>query len=179
LDPFEAALKRYCLGRFPDVKSVVLDPCADRLFFEMMAENQMLQAAERLSGTQTTGVALLLWADPELEPDFAQNVWDHEFKKFQEDACERSRRSRTFASSVLALGQLKPTVEEFCIWYASRDAPHPDYDLDQARGRVLRDRNLLEFLYRKDFKGLLNGMDQYVWWGRVDFINERLARLVQ
>jgi hypothetical protein len=173
-DPLEEALKRYCLERFTDLKSVVFDPCADRQFFELMEQNQMLQAAERLTSTHTNGVVLLLWADPQLQPDFAKNVWDYEFNKCPPEVCKKC--SKTFVASLLALESLKKTVEAFCIWYASRGEPHPDYDLDQARGRILRDSNLLEFLYVQDFEGLLNRMDRLVWWGRVDFINESLAR---
>jgi hypothetical protein len=166
-DPFEAALKRYCLERFTDLRSVVFDPFADRKFFELIEQNQMVEATERLTSTRTTGVVLLLWADPQLQPDFAKNVWYYELKRCR-------KRSTTFVASLLALETLKTTVEAFCTWYESRSEPHPDYDLNLARGRILRDYNLLEFLYKQDFEGLMNGMDQHVWWGRVDFLNESL-----
>lgn len=155
-DPFEAALKRHCLGLFPDLKSVVLCSCADRRFFEMVMDGKMLDATEQLFSEHP--VALLLSADPDLDPEFARNVWDYELMRCQEETCERRKRNRIFDACVKALEQLKSTVEEFCIWYESRD---DDSHLD-ALYCVLRDRSLLQFLYRKDFDGLLN---QIHWCG--------------
>jgi hypothetical protein len=155
-DPFEAALKRHCLGMFPDLKSVVLSPCADRRFFEMLMDGQMLEATELLFPEHP--VRLLLSADPDLHPGFAMNVWDYEDMRCQDDTSERRRRNRIFDACVKALEQLKKTVEEFCIWHESRDNEghlHPG-----ARSCVLRDRSLLHFLYRKDFDGILS---QFRW----------------
>ena len=159
-DPFEAALKRHCLGKFPDLKSVVLSSCADRRFFEMLMDGQMLEATELLFPEHP--VALLLSADPDLHPEFAMNVWDYEDMRFREKTSERLRRSKIFDACVKVLEQLKKTVEEFCMWHESRDNEQHLYP--DVRSCVLRDRTLLCFLYTKDFDGLLN---QFRWRGIV------------
>jgi hypothetical protein len=155
-DPFEAALKRYCLGHFPDIKSVILCPRADRQFFEMVAEGEILDATDALFSAHPA--ELLLSVDPYLDQDFAENVWSYELNRCQEESCKRRMFSSVFAASVKALKQLKPTVEEFCARIVPGDEHYHD-----VRDRILWDYSLIEFLYARDFDGLLRGMDEFDW----------------
>jgi hypothetical protein len=49
-DPSEAALKQYCLEHFTDTRSVVFNAFADRHFFYLMEQNEMVKAAKRIGG---------------------------------------------------------------------------------------------------------------------------------
>lgn len=150
-DPFEAALKLYCLENFPDFKSIILWPRADCRFFDMVAEGRMLDATNELSDVNP--VTLLLSSDPDLDCTFAAHVWSYELRSCIEEACERKRCSSIFTACVTASEHLKPTVEEFC----ARIEPG-DYPYDDARVRIFQNYNLIELLYKRDFDGLLRGL---------------------
>lgn len=153
-DSFEIALKRHCLDRFPDLKSVVRSEHANDRFVSSLGENNLFKSVQALLGGD---FSVLVGTLPDISsPYFWHSNWRFAYDQNEAEACERKRNSKTFTACI----EFKAALREYLKYAkahahevgATFDSNLYTYSLSFVGGNTKR----RDLLLKRKFKALLD-----------------------